>query len=166
MTAEDIKSAIDAAIANKVLLTYPQLVLFVLLSGIAAYLGAYLKQKGQNLASKEDIRGLTKQVEEVRNNYAKQLEDYKQELLQRSRVAEVAEFFTEWGRGESADKIKLNGYSTNLSLWMPNDLYRELGKCVCYAKGALTSKEVLIRVRKHLLGDKAGDLKAEEIIHF
>ena len=52
MTPDDLKSVIDVAIGNKVLLTYPQLILFVLLSGVAAYLGAYLKQKGSNVASR------------------------------------------------------------------------------------------------------------------
>ncbi len=165
MTPDDIKSAIDVAINNKVLLTYPQLLLFVLLSGIAAYIGAYLKQKGSNLASKEDIEILTEKIESVKSMYAKQLEDYKEELSRRSRLAEVAEFFTEWASPNS-DKVKLNGYSMRLSLWLSNDLYRELSSCVRYEKGAPTAKEVLIKVRRYILGGSAGDLKAEEIVHF
>jgi hypothetical protein len=165
MTTEDIRTAIDVAINNKVLLTYPQLILFVLCSGVAAYFGAYLKQKGSNLASKEDIEVLTEKIESVKNAYAKQLEDYKNELAHRSRLAEVADFFTEW-TSPDCNIEKLNGYSMKLSLWLPNELYRELGSCVCYAKGASSPKEILIKARKHILGEKAGDLKPEHIIHF
>src|SRR6266498_5238831 len=165
MTPQEIKAVVDSVVAEKVLLTYPQLLLFVLLSGIAAYIGAYLKQKGSNLASKEDIEILTEKIESVKGMYAKQLEDYKEELSRRSRLAEVAEFFTEWASPNS-DKVKLNGYSMRLSLWLPNDLYREVSSCVRYVEGAPTAKEVLIKVRRYILGDSAGDLKAEEIVHF
>ncbi|SRR6266542_5699231 len=165
MTPQEIKAVVDSVVAEKVLLTYPQLFLFVLLSGIAAYIGAYLKQKGQNLASREDIQDLTKKVEAIKISFSKQVEDYKAELAQRSRVAEVAEFFTEW-ISPSADFAKLNGYAMRLSLWLPNEIYRDIGRCICYEAGAANPKQILVNVRKYILGDKAGDLKAENIIHF
>ena len=165
MTPEEIKAAIDAAIGAKVILTYPQLVLFVLLSGIAAYVGAYLKKKGENLATTEDVRQLTEKVEEIKTTYSKQIEDYKQELSRRAQAAKVAEFLTEWSAPKS-DYVKLNGYMMELSLWLPHELYRNLAKCVCYTPGAPFPKEILISVRKYLLREDAGDLKPEEIVHF
>jgi hypothetical protein len=50
-----------------------------------------------------------------------------------------------------------------LALWLPADIVRDLTTCLCRVENAPTPKEVLIIVRKHLLGDAAGDLKAKQI---
>jgi len=57
------------------------LVLF-LVAGVAGFLGAYLQQKGKNLATKEDIAEITREVEQVHSEYAKRMED----LLQQNRL--------------------------------------------------------------------------------
>lgn len=49
---------------------------------IKVYLPGYFREKGKNLATKEDIAGITKQIEEVKVEYAKQLELYKTEIWQ------------------------------------------------------------------------------------
>ncbi|OGP71646.1 MAG: hypothetical protein A2W09_04280 [Deltaproteobacteria bacterium RBG_16_50_11] len=165
MKPEELKAAIDAAIGAKIILSYPQLALFVFITAVVAYFGAYFKKKGENLATSEDVRLLTQKFEDVKITYYKQIEDYKAELARQTRVAEVAEFLTEWSTPK-ADYAKLNGYSMALSLWLPTDLYRNLAKCVCYSTGAPFPKEVLIDIRKYLLKEDAGDLKAEEIVHF
>lgn len=165
MTPNEIKAAIDAAIGAKIMLTYPQLILFVLLSGVAAFFGAYLKKKGEHLATAEDLQILTKKVEEIKATYSKQIEDYKAEIDRRARAAKVAEFFTEWS-APNADLVKLNGFSMELSLWLPNKLYRKLASCVCYRPDAPFPKEVLIDIRKYLLDDDLDDLKPDEIVHF
>jgi len=43
---------------------------------IASYLGSYIRIKGQNLATKEDISEITKKIEGIRADYAKQLENH------------------------------------------------------------------------------------------
>lgn len=166
MTPEQIKTAVDAAIGSKVVLTYFQMIILLLLVGVSAFLGSYLKKKGENLATADDVKRLTEKTEEIKAIYTKQIEDYKSELARRDRIAKVAEFFTEWQRGTNADITKLNGYAIELSLWLPTDLYRKVGSCTCYRPGAPTPKEILIDIRKHLLKDDAGDLKPDEIIHF
>ena len=165
MTADEIKAAIDAAIGAKVILTYPQLLLLVLLSGVAAYIGAYLKKKGENWATVEDVKVLTEKVEEIKIIYSKQIEDYKAELTRRTRAAKVGEFFSEWSN-QQADFAKLNAFSMELSLWLPSELYRRYAKCVCYNPGGPQPKEVLIDIRKYLLNNDCDDLKPEEIVHF
>ena len=165
MNAEQVKAAVDAAIGSKIILSYAQLILFVLLSGAAAYLGAYLKKKGENWATHEDVERLNRAVEDIKATYSKQLEDYKADLTRRSRAAEVAEFFTYWS-SPKADHVKLNGYAMMLSLWLPDELYRDIGRCVCYAAGAKTPKQILVDVRKYLLKADAGNLTANDIIHF
>lgn len=47
---------------------------------IKFYLPGYIKEKGKNLATKEDIAGITDQIEQVKVEYSKQLELYKSEL--------------------------------------------------------------------------------------
>ena len=46
-------------------------------SGVGAYFASYLKAKGENLATKEDITDITQKIEEVKNTYAQNLEDFK-----------------------------------------------------------------------------------------
>ena len=49
-------------------------VLVAVIVGVGAYVGTYLRTKGQNLATKEDVAEITRKVEEVRAIYAQQLE--------------------------------------------------------------------------------------------
>lgn len=57
-----------------------QFTLFVILSGLVQYLISYFKEKGKNLATKEDIKDITQKVEEVKNIYSSSLEKYKVDL--------------------------------------------------------------------------------------
>ncbi|OLO12602.1 hypothetical protein BTW10_03830 [Chromohalobacter japonicus] len=46
------------------------------------YLPAYVKEKSKNLATKEDISEITDKVEGVKNQYSKDLEEYRSEIWQ------------------------------------------------------------------------------------
>jgi len=61
-------------------------ILFIVMA-IASYLGTYLREKGRNLATKEDIAAITEKVEEVRTKHAKHLETYS--LENRLRLASL-----------------------------------------------------------------------------
>jgi len=165
MTPEEVRSAINAGLADKVVLSWWPQGLVILLAGAAAYLGAYLKRKGENLATHEDIERLTREVEDIKSTYSRQIEDYKAEIKAREQAAKMAEFFTEW-LSPQADKVKLNRYAMELSLWLPYDLHCRFARCVTHEKGAPTYKEILVDIRKHLLKDKAGALIADNIVHF
>ena len=43
---------------------------------IASHLGSYIRRKGQNLATKEDISDITNKIEGIRADYAKKIEDF------------------------------------------------------------------------------------------
>ena len=43
---------------------------------IASFLGSYIRRKGHNLATKEDISEITTKIEEIRADYAKEIERY------------------------------------------------------------------------------------------
>lgn len=46
-------------------------------AGMKLYFSSYLKEKGKNLATKEDIQDITDKIESVKHEYAKQLEALK-----------------------------------------------------------------------------------------
>jgi hypothetical protein len=54
------------------------LVALIVWGVVRTYFPGYLAEKGKNLATKEDIEGITRQIEEVKHTYASLLEDQKQ----------------------------------------------------------------------------------------
>ena len=48
--------------------------LTIIAAGCGAYFGTYLREKGKNLATKEDLAELTRIVEAIKNEHAKELE--------------------------------------------------------------------------------------------
>ncbi|XSS65203.1 hypothetical protein ACP9OK_09570 [Pseudomonas sp. B11] len=49
---------------------------------IKTYLPGYIGEKSKNLATKEDIAGITDKIEQVKADYARQLELYKSDIWQ------------------------------------------------------------------------------------
>jgi len=165
MTPDEIKTAVDAAVGNKVILTYPQLILFVLLAGIGAYFGAYLKMKGKNLAKKEDLEELTRKIEEIKTEYSRELEDYRHELSRRTQAARISEALARACYGDGSQPREYVQLVWELSIWLPPELVRKLTVCLVDAsQGKANPKDVLIEARKLLHGD-SDDLTAEQIIH-
>jgi hypothetical protein len=60
------------------------LVIYIIVSVVVSLLTSFVVQyfswKGRNLATKEDISGITKEIEGVKLNYSEKLEDYKNAL--------------------------------------------------------------------------------------
>jgi len=89
--------------AFNVILNILILVGMIILSVLAkVYLPSYLKKKGENLATKEDIGQITREIEKARSQYTSELERLKADLKlvieQRSRLQEksheaLVEFF-------------------------------------------------------------------------
>jgi hypothetical protein len=96
--------------------------------------------------------------------YAKTLELFRYELRQREQSAIVAELIAEWGAMPS-DRKRLNQLVMQASLWLPEDLARELNRTLNYAKGHKSAKEVLILIR-HLIRGEVDGLNAEELVYF
>ena len=72
MNPEQIQTAVESAISQGNLFPWWSYILFVVLSGIASYLAIYLREKGKNLATKEDIGEITDRVEKVKLDYSKE----------------------------------------------------------------------------------------------
>jgi len=69
MTPEKIQSIIEKAIGQQFENYWFYLLLSILVALVSSYLFQYLKEKGKNLATKEDIEKITSQVESVKQNY-------------------------------------------------------------------------------------------------
>jgi hypothetical protein len=80
MNPDELKAYVDGALShhdNDQLLC---LILLPILCAIGGWLGAYAKQKGTNLATKEDVEEITAKVESVKTSFGGQLESLKTNL--------------------------------------------------------------------------------------
>jgi len=134
----------------------------VFLAALQWFLTTWLKARIEASVKAEYDRQLTS----YKHDFDKKLEDYKNEAKIREQAAKVAEFlaFVRWHqkdmKGEDFDKK-----AWELSLWLPTEIYIEVAKCLAGADDAKHMKQILIDVRKHLLGKDAGNLIAENILH-
>lgn len=74
MDPNELYKIIKDALSEGVRIDFFSLFVFALLAALASYLAAYLRTKGKNLATKEDIKGITDEIENVKTQYAKQIE--------------------------------------------------------------------------------------------
>jgi len=63
------------------------------------------------------------------------------------------------------DYEKANAMPWVLALWLPPDIYRSLGNALSKPDAKTNPLSVVVDVRTILLGNEAGDLTSEEIIH-
>lgn len=111
--------------------------------------------------------------------FAEKTENYKFELLKREQAAKIASLLAKWGKYSAKETTILNSkelrdyyeeitrLSYELSLWISDEeLVKKIMARLHNAKGALETKEVLIKIREHILGRKTKKLKAREIIHW
>jgi len=80
MKPEELYTIIRRALEDGVSLGWPTIITIVIFAIIVTLIGSYVKTKGENLATKQDIRSMTnKYIEEIKAEYAKQLEILKHE---------------------------------------------------------------------------------------
>lgn len=91
------------------------------------------------------------------------LKDYEYQLKIREKSAGVAELLSIVFSADYTPE-KFNRLAWELSLWLPADIVCELTHCLCKSERNIQPKDVLIRVRKHLLGNN-DTLIAENIVH-
>lgn len=70
MTPEEIRGTIQDAIGQGWSFAWWHYLLWLVVTGAGAYLGTYLREKGRNTATKEDVGAITKKVEEVKSELA------------------------------------------------------------------------------------------------
>jgi hypothetical protein len=101
----------------------------------------------------------------LKHTFDRKLEDLKFEIRQREQAAMMAELLSEWVANNPPDKKRLNRLTWEASLWLPEDVARDLCATLNHKPGAKSVKELLIEVRKILKGPKDG-FTAASIIHF
>lgn len=94
---------------------------------------------------------------------------YDIELKAKERAEKVAEYMAlarELKESSSEeDYQKANRLSWELAMWLPADVYKSLGKALSKPEKEVNPLSVVISVRKVLLGNTAGDLTQDDIIH-
>ena len=73
MTPQEIREIVQGVVADKLFVDYWYFVAVVVVAGLAGFFGAYLSTKGKNLATKEDIGGITREIEAIKLAYAERL---------------------------------------------------------------------------------------------
>lgn len=115
----------------------------------------------------------------ISHEYERKLEDYRFSIVQREQAAKIATLFSKWAQYKGKEKDYLNEkelleyygeitkISYELSLWITDeDLVIEVMDRLILKKGAPTTKEVLIKIREHILGKKNKKINADNIVHW
>jgi hypothetical protein len=100
----------------------------------------------------------------LKAHFDRQLELFRFEQLRRERAAMIAELFAEWV-SKPTDSKRLNQLTWEASLWLPADIILELSKRLSNATVAKDMKEIIVAVRRHLIGETDA-VEAQHIIHF
>ena len=82
MKADKLHEVLEPVIPNSNGMEYWQIIIFIAIGAIVAYIGSYLKEKGKNNASKEDIKEITENVEAIKHqlNETNRIKSKKYEL--------------------------------------------------------------------------------------
>ena len=147
---------------------------------IKVYLPSYFTEKGKNLATKEDIKEITDKIESVKTYYTKEIEAYKKqlELLEKRQEisAQVIDLINRYKEipttpGKENDEILRNLEKDYFKLvpWIPSEILLSLNALFLKEtpeRKRPDIKDVIINVRKAILGNEAGDFKGSDLIHF
>jgi hypothetical protein len=61
----------------------------ILLAIFAGFVLSYAKKRGENIATKHDIKSITDKIEEIKLEYSKKLEEYKSELTRKYEIEKI-----------------------------------------------------------------------------
>lgn len=99
----------------------------------------------------------------IKHEYDLKIERLREAALTKAKAELVAELFAEW-LSYPDDQRRLNQLTLEAFLWMPEDILHDLSNLLAKKPGAPSIRELVIRVRSHLLG--ASTLPAHEVILF
>jgi hypothetical protein len=104
----------------------------------------------------------------IKYDYDKKLEEFRYEIKVREQAEKVAEYM-ELARhlrenSPSADYQKANRLAWELAMWLPSAVYKRMAESLVRPNEQNNPLQVVVEVRRLLLGDKAGDLMADNII--
>ncbi len=104
----------------------------------------------------------------IKHGYDRKLEEFRYEIKVREQAAKVAEYM-EMARhlredSPPADYQKANKLAWELAMWLPSEVYKRMAESLVRPNAQNNPLEVVVAVRRLLLGDKAGDLTADNIL--
>ena len=86
------------------------------------------------------------------------------EFKKREQAALIAELFSEWISNPTETK-KLNQLTWEATLWLPDDLAKEVNKRLSNSPDAKNIKQIIVDVKKIIHG-KPSSMDPELIVHF
>lgn len=102
----------------------------------------------------------------IQHEYDKQLSKYEHGHEVKLRAELVADLMAEWIKDtDQLDYHRLNQLSFQAFLWLPPRLARDLSNTLAHKPGSDDLRAIVVKVRKHLLGE-ADDLESHQIIVF
>lgn len=112
----------------------------------------------------------------IGHEYSKKLADYQSQITQRElelqeqqeirhRAALIADLLSHWVTNQGVDRDRLNKLSFEAFLWLPQDIAEDLSNTLAHQSGAPSIKDILVKVRRHLLGP-TDTLPAGDVIYF
>ena len=78
MTPDQIKEIVESSLNQISLIKWWHFLLWMFVSAVGAYIGTYLREKGKNVATKEDIGRIADEIEKVKSIYAKEIESIRE----------------------------------------------------------------------------------------
>ncbi len=104
----------------------------------------------------------------IKYDYDKKLEEFRYEIKIREQAAKVAEYM-ELARNlrensPESDYQKANRLAWELAMWLPSPVYKRMAESLVRPNEENNPLEVVVDVRRLLLGEKAGDLTANNIL--
>ena len=116
---------------------------------IAALVIFYLIRKWFDARLVESIRGeYQRELAKLNHDFAKKLEDYKEEIKIRAQAARTAELLAVALSSDNGKARELNKLAWELSLWLPANLVIDLANCLAPSENPKHPKEILVEVRK------------------
>lgn len=112
---------------------------------VRRHLAAYLSQKGENLATKEDIGDITRKVEEVRIAFAEQLSRIQTELETEAHATRVRIERLDARRAEVAQELHEAITSGMMESLIPRRQIRTHGQSVATSRISLPRASYMVR---------------------
>ena len=99
----------------------------------------------------EYSKDLERVKDDIIRDQSKAFEELRRELQIRDRAAKIADLISEWYSWPESQK-QLNLLTFEAFLWLPDDILEDLSAVLSHAPDAPDVRQVLSKVRKHLIG--------------
>ncbi len=106
---------------------------------------------------------------ELRKEHSRFLNELNWDRKVKEQAARVAEYLALARRlkeSSSEDDYQLaNQLAWELAMWLPDEIYKSMTYAIARPDQNVNELTVVISVQRHLLGEKAGSLTANDIVH-